>query len=104
MDRRHNWRYAEWEPTLRKIYGIECGRSLLFEYDPFDGEHGRARLVADMALQSQIDNNIHPYATLGVGFAPNQVIYYAIVDRVFDYSAVEEETKGKATLTCKAAT
>lgn len=92
MDRRYNWRYAEWVPSLGKIYGIECGRSLLFEYDPHSGEYGTVRLVADMALESQIQSGNHPYATLAVGFGPDGNVYYALVDRVFDYSATEQAT------------
>ncbi len=92
MDRRYNWRYAEWVPSLRKIYGIECGRSLLFEYDPYRGQHGSVRLVADMALDSQIQTGNHPYATLAVGFGSDGILYYALVDRVFDYSASEQAT------------
>jgi len=96
MDRRYNWRYAEWVPSLGKIYGMECGRSLLFEFDPHSGRYGSVRLVADMALDSQIQSGDHPYATLAVGFAPEGVVYYALVDRVFDYSATEQATVARS--------
>ena len=96
MDRRYNWRYAEWVPSLKKLYGIECGRSLLFEYDPNDGKYGSARLVADMALDSQVESGRHPYAPLAVGFGPDNTVYYALVDRVFDYSATEQATVARS--------
>ena len=96
MDRRYNWRYAEWVPSLGKICGMECGRSLLFEYDPYNGKYGTVRLVADMALDSQIQSGNHPYATLAVGFSPDGIVYYAIVDRVFDYSATEQATVARS--------
>jgi hypothetical protein len=96
MDRRYNWRYAEWVASLGKIYGMECGRSLLFEYDPHLGKHGKVRLVADMALDSQIESGEHPYAPLAVGFSSDGIVYYAIVDRVFDYSATEQATVARS--------
>jgi hypothetical protein len=96
MDRRYNWRYAEWVPSLGKIYGMECGRSLLFEFDPRSGQYGSVRLVADMALDSQIQSGNHPYAPLAVGFGPDGIVYYALVDRVFDYSATEQATVARS--------
>ena len=78
---------------VRKVYGMECGRSLLFEFDPFDGPYGSTRLVADMALESQIKEHRFPYATLAVGFSPDRRAYYGLVNRAFDYSAEDQETE-----------
>ncbi len=93
LDRKQNWRYVEWDRSVRKVYGIECGRSLLFEFDPFDGPYGSTKLVADMALESQVAENRFPYATLAVGFSPDRKVYYGIVNRTFDYSAQDQETE-----------
>ncbi len=96
MDRRYLWRYAEWVPSLGKIYGMEGGRSLLFEFDPHAGEEGTVRLIADMALKSQIESGNHPYSPLAVGFGPDNMAYYALVDRVFDYGAGEHATQSSS--------
>jgi len=93
LDRRQNWRYAEWDPVGRKIYGLECGRSLLFEFDPAAGAYGSIRLLADMALDVHRRENRFPYATLAVGVNPGKAIYYAIVSRAFDYGALNQETE-----------
>ncbi|MFH1068768.1 MAG: hypothetical protein V1794_04025, partial [Candidatus Glassbacteria bacterium] len=93
LDRRQNWRYAEWDPVGRKIYGLECGRSLLFEFDPAAGAYGSIRLLADMALDVHRRENRFPYATLAVGVNPGKAIYYAIVSRAFDYGAQDQETE-----------
>ena len=93
LDRKQNWRYVEWDQSVRKVYGMECGRSLLFEFDPFDGPYGSTRLVADMALESQIKEHRFPYATLAVGFSPDRKAYYGLVNRAFDYSAQDQETE-----------
>jgi len=94
LDRKQNWRYVQWDPVSRKIYGIECGRSLLFEYDPYAGPYGTVRLIADMALESQIKQHRFPYATLAFGLAVKErKVYYGMVSRTFDYSAQDRETE-----------
>ncbi|MBW7996913.1 MAG: hypothetical protein FVQ81_10185 [Candidatus Glassbacteria bacterium] len=95
LDRRQNWRYVEWDPVSEKIYGIECGRSLLFEFDPGAGQSGSTRLVADMALDVHRAEHRFPYATLAVGMVPGKALYYGIVNRSFDYSAVDQETQAE---------
>ena len=93
LDRRQNWRYVEWDQSARKVYGIECGRSLLFEFDPFDGPCGSTRLVAEMALDSHIKEHRFPYATLAMGLSHDRKVYYGIVNRSFDYGAQDQETE-----------
>jgi hypothetical protein len=93
LDRRQIWRYAEWDPVNRKIYGIETGRSLLFEYDPAVGPHGSVRQLADMALDEHRRQNRFPYATLAMGLNPGKEIYYATASRSFDYGADDQETE-----------
>ncbi|HLA39312.1 MAG TPA: hypothetical protein VJ417_04905 [Candidatus Glassbacteria bacterium] len=95
LDRRQNWRYAEWDPVGRKIYGIECGRSLLFEFDPADGEYGSTRLLADMALEVHKREHRFPYAPLAVGLVPGKEVYFCQVSRSFDYGAQDQETEAK---------
>ncbi len=93
LDRRQIWRYVEWDPVDRKIYGIECGRSLLFEFDPASGPHGAVRQLADMALDIHRRQNRFPYATLAMGLNPGKEIYYATASRSFDYGANDQETE-----------
>lgn len=95
LDRRNNWRYVQWDPVNKKIYGIECGRSLLFEFDPGAGQFGATRLIADMALETHRAENRFPYATLAVGLVPGKAVYYGIVNRTFDYSAEDHETQAE---------
>jgi hypothetical protein len=93
LDRRQIWRYVEWDPVNKKIYGIETGRSLLFEFDPADGPHGSVRQLADMALDEHRRQNRFPYATLAMGLNPGKEIYYGTVSRSFDYGADDQETE-----------
>jgi len=93
LDRRQIWRYVEWDPVDKKIYGIECGRSLLFAFDPAAGPHGSVRQLADMALEEHRRQNRFPYATLAMGLNPGKEIYYATVSRSFDYGADDQETE-----------
>ena len=93
MDRRQLSRYVEWDPVDKKIYGIECGRSLLFEFDPASGPYGAVRQLADMALDIHRRQNRFPYATLAMGLSPGKEIYYATASRSFDYAAGDQETE-----------
>ncbi len=96
LDRKNTWRYVEWEPQSRKIYGIECGRALLFEYDPYAGPYGQSRVVADMAMDAHIEENYFPYTTLAVGFGADRVVYFGTINREFDYTSQLEDEKAKS--------
>ena len=96
LDRRQIWRDVEWDPVDKKIYGIECGRSLLFAFNPAEGPHGSVRQLDDMALEMHRRQNRFPYATLAMGLNPGVEIYYATASRSFDYGADDQETEASA--------
>lgn len=110
IDRKVYWRVIEWDPVDRVAYGVVCGDSLLFKYDPRDGAEGRltplVRLCADRYLDA--DPSLIPVATLAMTISPDHLIYYApVLSVAFDYSGqswdVADERKFTARLSGKAA-
>lgn len=108
IDRKLIWRVIEWDPADRVAYGIACGDSLLFKYDPHDGPEGRitplVRLCAERYMNA--DPNLIPVATLALTIGLDHRIYYApVVSVAFDYRGtswdVADERKFTAHLTGK---
>ena len=48
LDRKPQWRIAEWDPVDKAIYGVVGGSNLLFRYDPRQGEEGTFTSLAQV--------------------------------------------------------
>lgn len=106
LDRKVTWRVVEWDPAERAAYGIVCGDSLLFRFDPHDGPQGRitplVRMCAERYLQA--DPRYIPLATLALTIGTDHRLYYApVISVAFDYAGVSwdvaDERKFTAALT-----
>jgi len=89
IDRKTLWRVIEWDPRDRVAYGVLCGDSMLFKFDPYAGPEGRitplVRMCADRYLEA--DPRVIPVATLALTISRTHLIYYApVVAVAFDYS------------------
>ncbi len=61
----------------RKWYGLETESSYLFEYDPDQGDEGKATLLAQLAPDRYVGKRNVPYAMLAFCKDPDDVFYHA---------------------------
>lgn len=108
IDRKDIWRVIEWDPVDRAAYGIVCGDSMLFKFDPHDGPEGRLTPLVRMCAERYVnaDPNVIPVSTLALTISRDHLIYYApVVSVAFDYSGqswdVADERKYTARLAGK---
>jgi hypothetical protein len=106
IDRKVYWRVIEWDPIGRVAYGIVCGDSRLFKYDPHQGPEGCVTPLVRMCAERYLhgDPNVIPLSTLALTIARDHRIYYApVVATAFDYSGqswdVADERKFTAQVT-----
>ncbi len=81
IDRTYDWRAVEWDPRKKVAYGVTCGSgSILFRFDPHDGEEGKITPLVKMCDGKFIEPGRQdiPYSTLAFAVdSKNQKIYYA---------------------------
>ena len=106
IDRKDIWRVIEWDPVDHAAYGIICGDSMLFKYEPKAGPEGRLTPLVRMCAERYLDADpsLIPVSTLALTISRDHRIYYAPVLSVsFDYSGqswdVADERKYTARLT-----
>jgi hypothetical protein len=91
IDRSCDWRAVEWDPTDKVAYGITCGSgSLLFRFDPHNGEEGSFTTLAKMCDSKFLDPSRKdiPYSTLAFALDNrNKKIYF--VPSAREYSTGE---------------
>jgi hypothetical protein len=92
LDRKAQWRIAEWDPVERVIYGIVGGSNLLFRYDPREGPEGTFTGLAQLCppMFRGGDPMSVPYATLSMTLSQKErrIYYIPVVSRDFDYGTV----------------
>ncbi len=93
LDRRSQWRYAEWDPVERVAFGLTGGENLLFRYDVHDGPEGSIEIL-DRICAPQFRDAMPfdvPSATLAMTINPvdRKIYYIPVVSGDFDYGAVE---------------
>lgn len=98
LDRKDSWRVVQWDPVDRVIYGVECGSSFLFRYDPHDGPEGKVTLLSKVCAERYYASGRKdiPYSMLSFTVGKGRKLYYAPVGMDFDYSARFEEAKKQA--------
>lgn len=86
IDRTNIWRTVEWDSIDKVAYGVTCGGSILFRFDPHHGSEGKISTLVKMC-DSKFLGDKHkdiPYSTLAfavdsrrkrVYFAPSARIY-----------------------------
>lgn len=87
IDRTSIWRAVEWDPLEKVAYGISCGGSMLFRFDPKSGSEGEIVQLARMCDEKFLegDRKDMPYSTLAFTIdSRNQKVYFAPSSR--DYS------------------
>jgi hypothetical protein len=99
IDRSCDWRAVEWDPSEKAAYGITCGSgSLLFRFDPHQGQEGSFTTLAKMCDSKFLDTDRKdiPYSTLAFALDNrNKKIYF--VPSAREYSTEEYvETFGSA--------
>ncbi len=106
LDRKVVWRVIEWEPREKVAYGILCGDSLLFRFDPHSGAEGEITPLARLSAARYW--NAHPrfvpVATLAMTITADRKLFYApVLSVAFDYSGtswdVADERKYTAQVT-----
>jgi hypothetical protein len=93
LDRRAQWRYAQWDPINKVAYGIIGGNNYLFEYDVFSGNEGEIKTLAQMCAPQYRGGNPYkvPHATLAMTISQKErkIYYLPVMSGDFDYGAVQ---------------
>jgi hypothetical protein len=79
------WRTVVWDQATRKFYGVEESATILFSFDPNQGEDGEVKRLGEMSIDEFHDRRDVPYATLSLTLGADRKLYYAAVAREFDY-------------------
>ncbi|MHC4395960.1 MAG: NHL repeat-containing protein [Planctomycetota bacterium] len=70
-------RAGVWDDVNRKMYGVEGGTSILFEYDPKAGEEGQIKALSRLLpYQGSEELRKGHYATLNFALGKDRKIYY----------------------------
>ena len=66
-----------WDSVNQRLYGVEGGSSILFEYDPHSGKEGKMKELTQLIPENESDvlRRAH-YATLSFTLGKNRTIYY----------------------------
>ncbi len=80
IDRTYDWRAVEWDPLDKVAYGVTCGSgSLLFRYDPSDGQEGKITPLVKMCDSKFLNHGRKdiPYSTLAFAVdSKNKKVYF----------------------------
>jgi hypothetical protein len=102
LDRKPQWRIAEWDPVDKAIYGVVGGSNLLFRYDPRRGEEGTFTSLAQICppMFRGGDPMSVPYATLSMTLSQKErrIYYIPVISRDFDYGTVSLDVVDKTKL------
>jgi len=104
IDRKELWRVIEWCPQQKVAYGIMCGDSRLFVFDPHAGPEGQITPLVRMCAERYVDAapELIPVATLALTIGKDQKIYYApVVSVAFDYSGTSWDVADERAFTAK---
>jgi len=81
------WRVVVWDETTRKFYGVEESESALFSFDPAAKPENAVKRLGQVAIPELAARRDVPYATLSLTLGHDRKLYYAAVQKEFDYSA-----------------
>ena len=81
------WRVVVWDDETKRFYGVEESATILFSFDPHDGE---VRRLGQLCIPGFEERRDVPYATLSLTIGHDRKLYYGAAGREFDYSGSEE--------------
>ena len=108
LDRRAQWRYAEWDPVDKVAYGIIGGSNMLFRFDVNRGPEGEITPLSQICAPAYRNGDPFdvPHATLAmtINQKDRKVYYFPVTRGDFDYDLVNLDGSGKTRQTAAPAT